>query len=123
MDSVRAVVPHVTHRYFFDPVGYCRRYFPGSQIPAPHAEQDGVLNRLRERAGMKTVYPVVPRAYHAGFTGYNRHSQVELTGSPKEQADFLLAMTSEELNLRAMMEFRDHETVPLDRVATLRRVV
>jgi hypothetical protein len=123
MESVQQVVPHVTHRYFFDPVGYCRKYFPGSEIPAPHAEQDGVLNRLRERAGLKTVYPVVPRAYHAGFMGYNRGPMAELTGSPDEQADSLLAMTSEELNLRAMMEFRDHETVPLDRVASLRRVL
>jgi hypothetical protein len=123
MDAVRSVVPHATQRYFFDPVGYCRRYFPDSMIPAAHAEQDGVLNRLRERAGMEVVYPVVPRAYHAGFTGYNRQGIGYLDDPPAEQADALLAYTSEELNAMAAREFRDHEVVPLHRSAALRRVV
>jgi hypothetical protein len=123
MDSVRAVVPHVTDKYFFDPVGYCRKYFPGSEIPAPHAEQDGVLNRLRERAGMSTVYPVAPRAYHAGFTGYNRAGVAAMDGSPAEQAEALLRMNSAELNSMASHEFRDHEVVPLHTLRPVRRMV
>lgn len=123
MDSVRAVVPHVTDKYFFDPVGYCRKYFPGSEIPAPHAEQDGVLNRLRERSKRETVYPVAPRAYHAGFTGYNRSGIVDLEGSPAEQAESLLRMSAAELNDRAAMEFQDHEVVPLHVHRPVRRMV
>lgn len=113
-DAVRAVVPHVVPEYFADMVGYCRRTFPASRIPAPHAEQDGLLNRLRERAGMSTVYPSVPRAYHAGFTGYNRSGGRMLPGLPHEQAVRLLHMTSQELNSLAQPEFRDLEVTPLE---------
>lgn len=118
-DSVRAVVPHVTPEYFADMVGYCRKRFPGSVIPAPHAEQDGLLNRLRERAGMYTVYPSVPRAYHAGFAGYNRPGSTEMSGSVMQQAMTLLAYSSADLNGMASPEFQDLEVSPLDFVADL----
>lgn len=112
-EVVRSVVPHVTAAYFRDPVAYCAKTFPHSKIPAPHAEQDGLLNRLRERAGMYTVYPCLPRAYHAGFTGYNRSGIGELVGTPEQQADTLLTMSSADLNMMASHRFRDHETSDL----------
>lgn len=118
-DSVRAVVPHVRDEYFKDMVGYCRRYFPKSVIPAPHAEQDGLLNRVRERTGMYTVYPSVPRAYHAGFAGYNRPGNTVLSGTAHEQAMTLLAYSSADLNAMAAPEFQDIEVSPLDFVADL----
>ena len=118
-DSVRSVVPHVVPEYFADMVGYCRKVFPGSVIPAPHAEQDGLLNRLRERAGMYTVYPSVPRAYHAGFAGYNRPGETALSGSMMQQAMTLLAYSSADLNELAAPEFQDLEVSPLDFVADL----
>lgn len=122
-EVVRSVVPHVTAAYFEDPVGYCRRTFPNSKIPAPHAEQDGLLNRLREKAGRSTVYPHVPRAYHAGFEGYNRQAVDHLLGPAEEQADRLLAMTGAELNAMASPKFRDHQTSDLDLNVPVTRIL
>lgn len=113
-DSVASVVKHVVPEYFADMVGYCRRAFPRSVIPAPHAEQDGLVNRVREAAGGVTLYPTAPRAYHAGFTGYNRSGGKVLAGLPHEVAVRLLSMGSAELNELAQPEFRDIEVSPLD---------
>lgn len=102
--------------YFRDPVGFCRAVFPDSRIPAPHAEQDGLLNRIRESHGLKTVYPDVPRAYHAGFVGYHRAGDALTEGSAAERGQRLLAMDAEELNRRAEGPWKDHETISLDEV-------
>jgi hypothetical protein len=117
--SLAAVTEHVVPEYFADMVGYCRRMFPGSAIPAPHAEQDGLINRVREQEGLQTLYPSVPRAYHAGFTGYNRSGGQVVRGLPHEVATRLLHMDSAELNALAQPEFRDLEAVPLDFVCDL----
>jgi hypothetical protein len=102
--------------YFRDPVGFCQAVFPDSRIPAPHAEQDGLLNRIRESHGLKTVYPDVPRAYHAGFVGYHRAGDPLTEGTAAERGLQLLAMDAEELNRRAEGPWKDHETIDLDEV-------
>lgn len=103
---------HATADYFADMVGYCRRTFPGSAIPPGHAEQDGLINRVREEAGGMTVYAARPRAYHAGFHGYHRNGVPLTAGTVEERARRILAMTSEELNARAG-HFKDHEAINL----------
>jgi hypothetical protein len=102
--------------YFRDPVGFCKAVFPDSRIPAPHAEQDGLLNRIRESHGLKTVYPDVPRAYHAGFVGYHRAGDPLTEGTPEERGHQLLVMDAEELNRRAEGPWKDHETINLAEV-------
>jgi len=102
--------------YFRDPIGFCRAVFPDSRIPAPHAEQDGLLNRIRESHGLKTVYPDVPRAYHAGFVGYHRDGEALTEGTPQQRGRQLLAMDAEELNRRAEGPWKDHETIDLQEV-------
>lgn len=102
--------------YFRDPIGFCRAIFPDSRIPAPHAEQDGLLNRIRESHGLKTVYPDVPRAYHAGFVGYHRSGDPLTEGTAHERGMQLLAMDADELNRRAEGPWKDHETIDLDGV-------
>lgn len=102
--------------YFRDPVGFCQAVFPDSRIPAPHAEQDGLLNRIRESHGLKTVYPDVPRAYHAGFVGYHRAGDPLTEGTAAERGMQLLAMDAEELNRRAEGPWKDHVTINLDEV-------
>ncbi len=57
---------------------------------------------MGEALGLPTIYPAVPRAYHAGFHGYNRTG--DRTQFPPER---LLAMSAAELNARA----RSHPAV------------
>lgn len=114
-DIAAKTAEHLGPEYFSDPIGYCAQRFPGSAIPRQNAEQDGLLNRIREEENAGTVYTAFPRAYHAGFTGYHRMG-VELEGTPQEQGEKILAMSAQELNAHAPEEFRDHVTCDLDAV-------
>lgn len=109
---LQAAMPHAVGPYFAQPVRYCQTRFPHTAINVNNAEQDGLLHRLSEQAGLVSVYPAVPRAYHAGFTGYHRKGE-ELAGTTRQQADQLLAMDADEMNRRAH-RYKDHTTVPLD---------
>jgi len=112
-ETLRLVLREAREAYYRDPVGYCRRRFPKSKIPQANAEQDGLLHRVAEDRELSTVYPCVPRAYHAGFIGYHRD------GEPLSGTDFfvrgraLLAMGTDELNRRAA-SFPDHAAFDLD---------
>lgn len=106
------IVEHDVHRYYGDMVNYCRRAFPGSAIPPGHAEQDGLINRVREQQGGVTVYAAQPRAFHAGFYGYNR-TGTKLTGSIVLRSAKILSMTTEEMNAKAGL-MKDHEVIDLD---------
>lgn len=108
----RRAVEHDKPVYYGDMVGYCRRTFPGSLIPPGHAEQDGLFNRIRERERGVTVYPAQPRAFHAGFYGYNRTGR-KLSGSIERRSEKILSMTSEEMNAMAGL-MKDHEVIDLD---------
>jgi hypothetical protein len=103
-ERLKAIGPHLGRGYFASPVAYCRRHFPHTAINPNNAEQDGLLHRLSENAGLSSVYPAVPRAYHAGFTGYHRKGTLP-TGGVDARAARLLTMTADELN-RAQAAFR-----------------
>jgi hypothetical protein len=109
---LRAVMPHVSVRYFSQMVAYCARHFPHSALNRGHTEQDGLLNRVREALRLHTAYAAVPRAYHVGFSGYNRAGEMP-PGTLDERAAAILAMSAEELNARAH-SYPDHTTIPLD---------
>jgi hypothetical protein len=66
------VAPHVNLAYFRHPKRYVQRCFPDSAVGLGFVEQDGLLRRIQERSGCPTAYPCVPRAFDAGFYGYNR---------------------------------------------------
>lgn len=111
-DRLAEVIPHMVPAYFRDPVGYCRRTWPRSAIPAGHAEQDGLIHRIIEASGARVAYAARPRAYHAGFHGYHRKG-ARLVGTPDQQADQLLAMDTAALNAAAH-SYPDHQAVDLD---------
>jgi hypothetical protein len=111
-ERLSLMLPHMTREYFRDPVKYCRRHFPRTKIPAANAEQDGLINRIVEAQGLPVVYATRPRAYHAGFVGYHRKGAT-LSGTIHDQADQLLAMTSEQMNAAAH-SYPDHQVVELD---------
>jgi hypothetical protein len=106
------VVQHAQAGYFERPVVYCRRHWPNSAINPNNAEQDGLIHRLIEAAGWRTVYPFSPRAYHAGFVGYHRKGAA-LAGTVEQRAATLLRMSSAELNAAAH-SYPDHVAVDLD---------
>lgn len=110
--KLRHVVEHAVTSFHINPLAYIRRKFPHSNLGDAYREQDGLIFRIIEQRGEVTAYPCVPRAYHCGFTGYNR-SGMQLPGSTEDQAQRILTMTGAELNTQAR-SYRDYETVDLD---------
>lgn len=106
------VLAHSNPAYFSNPIKYVTRHFPRSRIPRGNAEQDGLINRVVEQSHGAVIYPALPRAYHAGFVGYHRKGE-SLAGTIEQQADRLLAMTTEEMNAAAH-SYPDHQVVDLD---------
>lgn len=112
-EVLSAALEGVSWDYYADMVNWCKKRFPNSAIPAGHAEQDGLLNRFREEAGLSTVYGAMPRAYHAGFTGYNRRGDDIAGTSIADKGRTLLRMSADELNAHAHTH-KDHTTIDLD---------
>jgi hypothetical protein len=77
------IAPHVNMRYMSRPKSYLRRQFPSSVVGLGFVEQDGLIRRIQERGPLPIAYPCVPRAFDAGFYGYNRPGGV--TGSLQER--------------------------------------
>lgn len=69
MDFLR----HATEGYYRNPTTYCQATF-SSIIQRSMVEQDGLIRRVQEAQGPASpiAYPHVPRAFHAGYYGYNR---------------------------------------------------
>jgi hypothetical protein len=70
------IAPHVNMAYFRRPKKYLRRHFPASAIGLGFVEQDGLLRRIQEPSTYSIAYPCVPRAFDAGFYGYNRPGEI-----------------------------------------------
>jgi hypothetical protein len=119
-EVVRRFVQMVTPDYFASPVETLARWFPNTRIPRGQAEQDGFIGRVLEDVvnGMGAtgmIYPLVPRAAHYGFAGYNRSNGRHLVGgSIEDRGKRLLAMTADELNAQADPSYRDIRPIALD---------
>lgn len=107
------VILHARAAYFSDPVTYCWLVFPEYVHGHDFAEQDGLIRRVLEMCGGRMVFPVVPRAYHAGFEGYNRRGQPVRGMDVNTRARMLLAMDDAALNAHARSH-PDHQVVALD---------
>ena len=70
------VAPHVNMGYMRSPKKYIRRHFPASRIGLGFVEQDGLIRRIQQRGDDPIAWPSVPRAFHAGFYGYNRPGEI-----------------------------------------------
>lgn len=108
-----AITAHDGPGYYGDMVRYCQRMYPGSIIPAGNAEQDGLVNRIRESLGKRTVYTTRPRAFHAGFHGYNRPGTALTEGTIEQRSARIMSMTSQEMNALAG-KLKDHEVIDLE---------
>lgn len=112
-EKLRLITPHATHSFFANPASYIPRKFPHSPLGRQYLEQDGLIYRVVIDGGHLSVFPCAPRAYHAGFTGYNRGG-VALPGTPEMQARRILSMTSEEMNAMASGKYQDYQVIGLD---------
>lgn len=110
------ILPHAVHEYFSDRSGYCRKRFGFDG----RWDQDGLIENLRRQQKMKFAVMDVPRAYHAGYTGYSRVGTHFLKPEETcrnhivEAAAKLLRMDTAELNERALFD-KDYKTADLDR--------
>lgn len=115
--NIRRFTTHAAIPYYRAPGRYCQRVWPASAVLPGHCEQDGLINRVRESGGWSTVYPATPRAYHAGFYGYNRGgpgwSADENALSISGRAELLLALDGQQLNGRNPA-YKDYATTALD---------
>jgi hypothetical protein len=71
------IAPYVNMAYLRRPKNYLRRHFPASRIGLGFVEQDGLIRRIQERAAHPIAWACMPRAFHAGFYGYNRSGGIE----------------------------------------------
>jgi hypothetical protein len=77
------IAPHICMSYFRRPKKYIKRLFPHSAVGLGFVEQDGLIQRIQEQVGYPIAWPCVPRAFHAGFYGYNRPGNI--SGSLSER--------------------------------------
>lgn len=110
------IAPHVNSSYLADPIGYCEATFPNSEIGRSMVEQDGLIRRIQMSIGLPTAYPHAPRAYHAGYYGYNRDRNT-FGGSLQAKIDRVGEIIYDREAMRKAVSrpeyFRDSEPVPL----------
>jgi hypothetical protein len=105
------ILEHAVPEYYRSREAYLGKKFPKSVFGSNWSEQDGLINRLMEKHDLHGIYPCVPRAYHAGFVGYNRPG-ASLRGSLEERVQRLKEMGEEDMNSLAH-EMKDIKQVPL----------
>lgn len=123
--SVSRFVKHARSSYYKDMVAYCAKKLADDQLPSWAAEQDGVIHRVVRKLGSYGLFPVVPRAYHAGFSGYNRGGESGAVDHRRwrDESSRLLSMTTEQMNQLAKPEYRDIERCDLLRTRVSLRVI
>jgi ubiquinone/menaquinone biosynthesis C-methylase UbiE len=104
------VICHAHTGYYATMERYLVKTFPKSVYGTMWSEQDGLINRVMEARQTSAIYPTVPRAYHAGFIGYNRKG-AQLPGRLEERVALLKRMTADEMNALAQ-EYKD--ITPID---------
>jgi hypothetical protein len=101
------VTHHANPRYFARPIAYCAEHLPDEGLPAGAASQDGLFHRVVRRDRLRVLYPIVPRAFHAGWTGWNRPQGTALQGAWADRAAQILMLTGDQMNALADPRFRD----------------
>lgn len=97
---LETVIRHALPDYYNNMSAYVRRHFPLSRLGFSCHEQDGLICRVMESMGLSTLYPMLPRAYHAGFVGYNRPGN-RLIGTLQERIARLRGLSDTEMNALA----------------------
>lgn len=79
---MKYVAPHNIPDYVFRQIQYISHVFPHSQLEKSYAEQDGLIRRIIEKEKLQVAFSCVPRCFHAGFWGYNRHFALNIQKMP-----------------------------------------
>lgn len=98
-------------RYYADPAKFIEERFGGagganSKYGPGFIEQDALINRLLIETNKLVVMPRCPRAFHAGFVGYNRdeHQGNTLSGaSLGERYELLGSFSAAEMKARSSL--------------------
>lgn len=99
-ENLKDIVKHANLKFYRHMGSYVVSEFPKSQYGNAFHEQDGLINRIREKFNDGVIYPYVPRAFHAGYKGYNRPGK-DFIGSRIERANKIENASQEELNSMA----------------------
>ena len=74
--SLQMLMPHCCPLYYQDMPGYIAKVFADSKMNTPfgieHFEQDGLIQRVIDRAKVQTVSAGLAKCTHLGAFGYNR---------------------------------------------------
>jgi len=107
------LLPHINLNYLKRPKRYVARHFPRSRVGLGFVEQDGLIRRIQELSSRPIAYPCVPRAFDAGFYGYNRPGG--LPGSLASRVEQLRNIIYQPARLReAASEEFTRQCVPFD---------
>ncbi len=101
------VLPHANKDYYRDPVGYCFKNFTQSKIGRFFVEQDGLIRRAISNK-LNAIFPHVPRAYHAGFIGYNRRGKMPEGRTIKDRAKRVKEITTNPDLMRRYVQKLEH---------------
>jgi hypothetical protein len=122
--SLDVIARHATKRYYEAPSEYIADEWGADGLPGfkptQFTEQDGLLNRDTQLKGWWTLSPRCPRAFHAGFTGYNRLVAGMDRGGSDAKVQFftrfeeLSQMTPEQMIDQASRRCKDcHDVIPV----------
>lgn len=120
------IAPHVNEDYLSRPQSYCAAMWPDSAVNRGHVEQDGLIRRIQEASERPTAYPHMPRAFHAGWYGYNRIQHVG--GNLQQRIDRVCATIYDPAAMRKACLNEDYfndsrpEALELDTWTRLRRI-
>lgn len=109
-----------TVNYFEQPIAFCREAFRDRGLPEQNASQDGFIHRVVRKELTHMLYPVEPRAFHAGWYGTNRSDGVPLAFPAgddwRTKAKHILdTLTDSQMNALADPRFRDIQRCELNR--------
>lgn len=107
-EKLAFVIEHAKPEYYSDLPGYIAQRFPNNRFSDCFTEQDGIIMRILDEIKGKIVWPYTPRAYHIGFSGYNRPRGKHLTYN--ELCDII--HDSDKVHLEDR-DFNDIEPIPL----------
>jgi hypothetical protein len=114
---IEFVINHFNRNYLFSPVSYCKSIaIKESVVGSGYVEQDGLIRRIKERCGLDSIFPHVPRCYHAGVYSYNRNLKRKLTGSLTDKINQLINILSVPELYKSWCENEDFykDSMPVD---------
>jgi hypothetical protein len=110
------LAPHVGPAYYSAPSSYCKRTFPNASPCIRGIEQDGLIRRIQDQLchAAPIAYPHVPRAFHAGYYGYNRRKFIRGTLSQRIEAVGQTIYDPERMREACLTEDFFKDSTPID---------